>query len=81
MIQLMKCLLAVLWQHAENGHLLYCSSSWTLWHWMHTPFAGNNYKRDFIIKLAVKLYSAEKKYKACRVPHVVHLKRVQDEAV
>jgi len=48
---------------------------------MHTPFAGNNYKRDFIIKLAVKLYSAEKKYKACRVPHVVHLKRVQDEAV
>jgi len=39
-IQLMKCLHALLRQHLENGHLLYCSSSWTLWHWMHTPFAS-----------------------------------------
>jgi len=38
-------------------------------------------KRDFIIKLAEKLCSAERNCKACGVPHVIHLKRIHGGAV
>jgi len=81
-MQLVDCSMhALLGQRLDDGHLLFCSTSWTLWHWVHTSCARNNQKSDFVIKLAETLCSAERNFKASRIPHAYHLKRIQDGAV
>ena len=53
-------------QHPEDGHLLYCSTSWALWHWKHTQ-SSNKYK-GFYYQTGRKAVLTRDNCKACRDP-------------